>query len=421
MEIKNNQFYLNNQPSFYLADTCWSAFTNIQISDWNYYLDYRKSQGFNVIQVNMLWQWDASKSLIDSQPFHVNEDGTFDFNRRNETYFDRAYEMIRMAKEKDITIALVLLWVNYLPDTWATKLKKTSLFPKELIEDYVEYVMDRYNEFEPIYIISGDTDFPTEEVTEMYQIAMDKVKQIDEKATTTLHIRGRQKEIPDALKNSDNLDFYMFQSGHNKDYQYMAYELAEDFYNKEPKRPSINSEPCYELMGYSRKAYGRFSREDVRRAAWQSVLSGAQYGVTYGAHGIWSWHTEGLTFDSEVGEAFESPYDWHDALHFEGAWDYSFIKYFIEENKLFDLVPTQNLLKNKTSEIRIAENNKKIVIYIPSNITIKLNGNYSNLTAKYIDLESKNESSAVVTYKNTYTEVSMHRFTRDALLVIDKL
>lgn len=421
MQIKNNQFYFDNQPSFYLADTCWSAFTNIELSDWEYYLNYRKSQGFNVIQVNMLWQWDASKCLIDIQPFYVNEDGTFDFTKRNESYFDRAYKMIRMAKEKGITIALVLLWVNYLPDTWATKLKETSLFPKGLIEDYVEYVMSRYNEFEPIYIISGDTDFPTDEVTNMYQLAMDKVKEIDSSAITTLHIRGRQKELPDALKNSNNLDFYMFQSGHNKDYQYMAYELAEDFSRKVPKRPSINSEPCYELMGYSRKIYGRFSREDVRKAAWQSILSGAQCGVTYGAHGIWSWHTEGLKFDSEVGEAFESPYDWRDALRFEGAWDYSFIKSFIEKNQLLDLKSAQEILINDTSEIRVAKSDEKIVIYIPSNIVIKLDGDYTKRSAKYIDLETKNESAAIMTYKNDHTEVSMHRFTRDALLIIDKL
>ncbi|MBC8932636.1 DUF4038 domain-containing protein, partial [Escherichia coli] len=70
------------------------------------------------------------------------------------------------------------------------------------------------------------------------------------------------------------------------------------FSQLEPIKPVINSEPCYELMGYSRQKYGRFSREDVRKAAWQSVLSGAIAGISYGAHGIWSWHEEGSTFGS---------------------------------------------------------------------------------------------------------------------------
>ena len=39
---------------FYLADTCWSAFTNITDDEWDYYLYKRKAQGFNTIQINIL-------------------------------------------------------------------------------------------------------------------------------------------------------------------------------------------------------------------------------------------------------------------------------------------------------------------------------------------------------------------------------
>src|SRR5699024_4736280 len=126
--IDNNNFYIDGKPSFYLADICWSAFTNIEISDWLYYLNYRRKQGFNVIQVNMLWQWDSSKTDLDLLPFELKSDGTFDFSKVNEEYFDRAGEMIKIAYEQGFTIGLVLLWANYLPDTWATLLKETSLF-----------------------------------------------------------------------------------------------------------------------------------------------------------------------------------------------------------------------------------------------------------------------------------------------------
>ena len=46
LTIENNILMKNGKPFFYLADTCWSAFTNIKDNDWDYYLDYRKSQGF---------------------------------------------------------------------------------------------------------------------------------------------------------------------------------------------------------------------------------------------------------------------------------------------------------------------------------------------------------------------------------------
>jgi len=422
VKIDNNNFYIDGKPSFYLADTCWSAFTNIEISDWIYYLNYRRKQGFNVIQVNMLWQWDSSKTDLDLLPFELKSDGTFDFSKVNEEYFDRAGEMIKIAYEQGFTIGLVLLWANYLPDTWATLLKETSLFPKEKIESYVDFVMQKYNQYKPIYIVSGDTDFPNDNVIDYYEIAMNRVKENDPNSIATLHIRGREKDLPQRLLENKNLDFYMFQSGHNRQYQYMAYELAEEFYSKEPQNPSINSEPCYELMGYSRNEYGRFTREDVRKVAWQSVLSGAKAGITYGAHGIWSWHSENMEFDSTVGEAFATPYDWHDALQFEGAWDYAFIKNFLESENLLDIVPVKDLILNETKEIRVSENDKKIIIYIPSNITLQLNEDYSTHSAYFIDLESKKEVQAKITKSETGkgSYVKMHPYTKDALLIIKK-
>ena len=418
-------FEENQQDVFYLADTCWSAFTNISDKDWEYYLDYRKSPGFNILQVNMLQQWDASQSELNLKPFALKENGTFNFRIYNEAYFERAKKMFEMASAKGIRIALVLLWANYIPNTWASQMpiKQLGVFPKDMVISYVDKVMSLYDAYQPIYIISGDTDFQTEEVIQdYYKAALDRVKENNPSALTTLHIRGREEDLPRELRESSNLDFYMFQSGHNSEFQNMSYKLAENFYQKDPQKPILNSEPCYEMMGYSHRIYGRFSREDVRKAAWQSILSGASAGVTYGAHGIWSWHDSRLDFDSSVGEAFESPYDWRDALRFEGAWDYAFIKEFIERHGLFDLVPAQELLKNNTEEIRLARNANYILAYVPSNIRVKLEGNYVSKKMTYLDLESKKIMQVDGDYqeKENITSVSMHRFTRDALLIIEE-
>src|SRR5699024_659706 len=135
-------------------------------------------------------------------------------------------------------------------------------------------------------------------------------------------------------------------------FQSMSYQLAKEFSSKPVKRPSLNSEPCYEQMGYSRNLYGRFNRFDVRKAAWQSLLSGADAGITYGAHGIWSWHKKGKAFGL-IGEAFDRPYDWKDALKFEGSWDYAFAKNLFYLFNLDKLQPLDIVLKD-TKEIRFA-------------------------------------------------------------------
>ena len=53
--ISENKRYFkkNNKKFFYFADTCWSAFTNIDLDSWEYYLQYRRRQGFNVLQINI--------------------------------------------------------------------------------------------------------------------------------------------------------------------------------------------------------------------------------------------------------------------------------------------------------------------------------------------------------------------------------
>lgn len=441
-------FLKNKKPTFYLADTCWSAFTNITDEDWDYYLEYRRSQGFNVIQVNMLWQWDSSETTLNYCPFEKDEYGNFIYDKRNDLYFDKAERMIKKAYEKDMTVALVLLWANYIPNTWASQMgvRQVGLFPKQLVESYVTYVVKRYDCYHPIYVISGDTDFQTDEVVnDYYGKTLAVIKSLNPKAITTLHIRGRLQEIPNKLTTNNGIDFYMYQSGHNHNFPEMGYKLAENFYQKEPIKPVINSEPCYEMMGFSRREYGRFTRQDVRRVAWQSILSGASAGITYGAHGIWSWHNSSLVFDSSVGEAFETPYDWHDALRFDGAWDYGYIRHFIERNNLFNLSPNQNLLMNgkdklsesegrftKTStdlprltvatEIRVAESENKIVVYIPSAIKVKLKGNLLEKNAYFINLENHLESPAICQFDSSQevTIFDMYKFVGDALLVIDK-
>ncbi len=91
----------------------------------------------------------------------------------------------------------------------------------------------------------------------------------------------------------DAIDFYMYQSGHHVERQDRPYTLAEKFMAYPVKRPIVNSEPPYE--GHGRVgSQTRFNAFDVRKATWQSLLSGAKMGVTYGAHGVWSCHRRGM-------------------------------------------------------------------------------------------------------------------------------
>ena len=79
---KGDGFLCDGKPWFWLADTCWSAFTSITLEDWDYYLARRAEQGINALQINTLPQWDRCRPDLGIYPY-ASEDGTV---------FDSSYE-----------------------------------------------------------------------------------------------------------------------------------------------------------------------------------------------------------------------------------------------------------------------------------------------------------------------------------------
>ncbi|WP_028041787.1 DUF4038 domain-containing protein [Candidatus Stoquefichus massiliensis] len=412
-----NTLQKDNKPFFYLADTCWSAFTNINDEEWEYYLNYRKAQGFNTLQINILPQWDASATDLEYYPFKkIGE--KFDYEHINISYFEHAMMMCKRAKEMEFELSLVVMWCNYVPDTWASSLYSRGIMPKECIASYIDIVHKTFSQFQPIYIISGDTDFTSDLCISYYVECAKRLKELAPDCLYTTHIKGRYTYIPNELLGY--LDFCFYQSGHNAQDLSMPYKLAEEMKEKYPDKLLINSEPCYEEMGYSRQMYGRWTQFDIRRAAWMSLLSGANAGITYGAAGIYSWHKTNKSFESDIGEGFATPKCWEQAIQFPGAWDYGFMAHVFEQYNLYHILPCQNLLEKDNSEIRIAKKQDMIVIYIPSNIYIKLNADLTGWKGIAIDLENRYVSPLELMNRNQQCLIPMTYFHHDALYILEK-
>ena len=226
-------FTLDGKPFFYLGDTIWSAFTNVTLEEWKYYLHTRKMQGFNVLQINTLPQWDRCMTDVGVYPFATKNGQIFDFSKWDESYYERAREMCRMAKEEGFQLALVVLWLNYVPGTWGSKMLDVNVMPEDFVEAYTEKVVKEFDEFAPIYIVSGDTDFDTEEAIGYYEKAFRVLCEKSPESLKAMHIKRGYDVIPEQFL--DRIDFYMFQSGHNAKGQEMAYLLPESFRKKYPK------------------------------------------------------------------------------------------------------------------------------------------------------------------------------------------
>lgn len=419
--VNNNQRTLlrDNQHFFYLADTCWSAFTSIREEEWQLYLEKRRSQGFNTLQINILPQWDRSRGTLDILPFE-EKNGNYDFSQLNIAYFERGKRLCQLAEEYGFTLSLVVLWSNYVAGTWASELdKQRNVIPQEYLSPYFETVLTYFDEFSPIYFIGGDTDFP-EEATTTYLEAFDYFEKHSLETLKTIHIKGRLAEIPAVILQ--HLDLILYQSGHNSSFLNMPYFLAEHFYQQVPALPIINAEPCYEQMGFSRRVYGRFSQRDVRKAAWQSILSGACAGITYGAHGIWSWHYNQTIFSESIGEAFDTPMSWMEALHFPGADDYGFIKQLFELASVVQLIPCNELLIHKEEQIRMAmsDTQKQYFIYLPSNTAIQIQGDFTDFQLILVDLKENRLLKPEYTATHQELRINTHTSQEDVLIIAHK-
>jgi hypothetical protein len=411
-------FLKDGKPFFYLADTAWAAFYNPSIQEWEEYLDYRKAQGFNVIQINILTQWDAGTPDTGLYPFKIDSKGKFDFYSINEEYFQRAQVLLDMACKRGFVPALVVLWGNYVKGTWMSDMNPTNIMPMDVVKSYTEYVVKMFSPYNPIYLASGDTNFASEDTTRCYLTVMETIKSLSPDSLVTLHIGGGldiQQSLPESIINSPHYDFCLYQSGHDNASQDNCYKMARGFYDKPIRRPIANGEPCYEGCYFGGK-YGRYNAFDIRKATWQSLLSGAKAGVAYGAHGIWHWYREGKEF---LGEGYAGmSYTWQVALRFKGAWDAAFSKYIFETYNLFDLEP-KNAILNETEEIRMSVSNdsSKVAIYVPYNTDVKIDMDLSGYDLTLINLSENLFAKPAVVSTEGKSVIKMHSFNSDVLII----
>ncbi len=377
----------DGKPFFYLADTVWAAFSNIGLDGWARYLKVRREQGFNALQISILpILHDRSIPVPEDPPFAVGADGRWDFDRPNLAYFERAETMLQMAVDQGFLPVLVMLWCCYVPDT---RCVRGSPVPQPMrldqVRPFAEFALRRFLRFRPVVMVSGDTRFESPSESPYYAAAFDGVRAVAPDAITALHLHP-EGDVP--AEFADRVDFLAYQSGHHIQHADRPWRLAEKFRGLGRPVPVLNSEPCYEGHGRIVPDGSRWSRAEVRKATWQSLLAGAKMGITYGAHGIWSFHRRGQRFIAR--DRSLEPFDWEDALALPGAVDMGFARFLYETLDLFALDPAEILLSGKP-EARAAAtaDRRRIAIYSPSPTDLAVDLDLAGYRVTGLDLESR--------------------------------
>jgi hypothetical protein len=357
----------DGSPFFYLGDTAWELFHRLNREEATRYLENRAEKGFTVIQAVVLAELDGlnTPNPYGEKPL-INNDPT----KPNEAYFEHVDFIVNKA-------AALGLFIGMLP-TWGDKFNKQwgvgpEVFTPQNAEVYGEFLGKRYLDKPIIWILGGDRN-PADEEDQTITRAMAKgIAQGDGgNHLMTYHPQGGSQSAT-WFHQDTWLDFNMFQSGHGEPAN-PNYKMTTQTYQKQPVKPVLDGEPCYEDHPINWKATnGWFDAFDSRRAGYWSMLAGA-CGHTYGNHNIWQMWQPGRNPISIA----RTP--WYEALDYPGAFQAGYMHRLFASRPWQKLLPADNLLTNapnvggKIVKAALASDGSFLMVYTPfgSNFSVDL-------------------------------------------------
>ena len=392
--------HADGTPFFWLGDTVWYGAGLSHKADWEVYLNDRVAKHFTVVHFNV---------VAPRNGMPADENGEISFTgtdpiRINPKFYQRLDERVDAVTAHGLLAAIVLTWGlrpvdsgNYLPE-------------KEVVR-LVRYLEARYGANHVVWILTGDADYVGAKGARWRRIGRAAFGGRPH-APVTSHPGGMIWPW-DAFREEKWLDFLIYQSGHGDDantLRWLNSGPATEDWHEPPARPIINLEPPYEgHLGYqSRLPHTAYV---TRRAIYWSLLATPTAGVTYGAHGVWSWHTavgQPPTDHPTTGIAKT----WREALSFPGSTQMKYLWEFFTSIPWWTLRPDDNLLLEQPGESNPAlhvsasrsERGDLAVVYLPRGSEAKLRSGIlaEGLRAEWFDPRTGERTPAAAEAPNTY-------------------
>ena len=373
----NHRFLIaDGQPFFWLGDTGWLLLSKLNSEDAEKYLEERKVQGFNVIQVMVLHELSAVNAYGDSALIGKNITlprlGTHNVagQPQRKGYWENLDEIIDRAARKGLYMALVPVWGSNV---------KGRLVNSKQAEIYAEFLAKRYKEKSNIIWLNGG-DVRGDDSAYVWKTIGKTLKKYDPYHLVTFHPFGRTQSS--TWFNTESwLDFNMFQSGHRRYDQDTArnenrfgednWRYVQSDLNKIPLKPTLDGEPSYEGMpqGLHDTLQPRWSSNDLRRYAYWSLFSGG-CGFTYGNNSVMQFYMPGSKTRS-----YGANVTWMQALNDPGARQMVHLKNLLLKFHFGNLIPCQDLIINQGERYQYVvalKGEKVLLVYTYTGRTIKL-------------------------------------------------
>ncbi len=372
----------DGKPFFWLGDTGWLLFVKCSREDAVQYLETRKQQGFNVVQVMVLHDMNNTKNVYGDYAL-MNEDvskpNTTPGNNFADTtaydYWDHVDYIIDEAAKRGIYMALVPVWGSNV------KGGKVSI---QQAEAYAAFLANRYKNKTNIIWMNGGDVKGTEGGLDTWKMIGSTLRKYDGNHLITYHPRGRTSSS-EWFHTEPWLDFNLFQSGH-RDYSQDTssnetnhygednWKFVDVDYNLKPVKPTLDGEPSYENIphGLHDSMQPRWTAADVRRYAYWSVFAGGA-GFTYGENSVMQFNNKG---DWTANYGVRT--NWKQGILSAGATQMQYLKKLMLGKSYFDRVPAQELVTDSGERYeRVAATKGKnyalFYVYNGRSFTVALN------------------------------------------------
>jgi hypothetical protein len=355
--------HVDGTPFFWLADTVWNGARRAELKDWEFYAGIRASQRFSVAQWAVAPGEDTTgQSAYTGFPERIAINPDF-FKR-----LDAKLEVLTQAGILGAIVPILELQSEkgagvQLPDDQAVLL--------------VRYVVARWGTEPMAWLVAFEGDSAGKNVGRWKRIGQ-AVFGSRAHAPVVL-FTGQTQWLFDEFREEKWVDVFGYQSVTGDTDDALKWTFTGPFtaeWKKEPTRPLIPFAP-YE-NGVAGQSGKRFSSDEVRHAAYWSLLLAPPAGFSYGGQGVVNWDTAAGPKDQQTG-ASDLPM-WRKALFMPAAKQMLPLARFMNSIDFWKLRPEQKAVASQPGQqspgrfIAAAgtEDHTFSVAYVPEDRTLEL-------------------------------------------------
>ncbi|MEN6546927.1 MAG: DUF4038 domain-containing protein [Armatimonadia bacterium] len=326
-------------PFFWLADTAWNGALKSDPQEWESYLKHRAKQRFTAVQV-VTTQWRANQT---DRVFTL--DGEL---RVLPEAFQRLDARLGATNDHGLIAAPVMLWA-------LTKDDPGVYLSEEDAIALGRYQQARWGAYQVMWILGGDGRYLEGDVTRWHRIGRGIFSPpFGARASlparlVTMHPCGTSWVVKE-FRHEPWFGFHGYQSGHGDSDDHLRWLIngpPDQPWQAEPVHPIVNLEPNYEThISYHSKR--RITPQQVRRAAYWSLLVTPPAGITYGNNSVWWWGRQPEVPLAHDAIGVVDP--WQAGLDLPGVGNMTVLRDFFESLPWPQLRPAQQLLATQPGD-----------------------------------------------------------------------